>query len=496
MPPKRMTANPLKAPRYRPGKAVAEELSSSEEGSDEEDEEIQPELSEAPPKATSFPSSATSKITTDLKKVDLAARRKAAETAEATRIATEKARKAKEEEGFETESSEEEEASGSEEDSGSEEESSSEEEAPKKVLLRPTFIPKSKRNGASGAVNASTSEADQEKKAEEEAERKKHAANVMIQEQLEKDAIARAAGKKYWDDDEGGEVEELVDDTDGLDPEAEKAAWKLRELTRIKRERDAVEEAEKERDEVERRRNLSKDERDAEDASYIAAQREEKDGKGKMSYLQKYYHKGAFFQDDSAAAGLDQRDLMGARIQDDVQNRELLPEYLQIRDVTKLGKRGGTKYKDLKSEDTGRWGIGEDKRNGPGSYRGTDERFMSDRDRERLGGDGPSGSNAAPLGDRKKFDRAPDGPKSSSYRALSRDREWDRPSNNRPKDDGRSRRDYDDRGSRKRSYSRSRSPRREQDRHHRDERRDERKRSLSPYRDTHGGDKRQRVDSE
>lgn len=39
------------------------------------------------------------------------------------------------------------------------------------------------------------------------------------------------------------EVEEVfpdVDDTDGLDPETEFEAWRLRELIRLKRERDAM----------------------------------------------------------------------------------------------------------------------------------------------------------------------------------------------------------------------------------------------------------------
>ncbi|KAF3358320.1 hypothetical protein VdG1_05396 [Verticillium dahliae VDG1] len=80
----------------------------------------------------------------------------------------------------------------------------------------------------------------------------------------------------------------------------------------------------------------------------MARQKEEKDGKGKMGFMQKYYHKGVFFSDEAAAAGLDKRDLAGARFADEIKDRSVLPEYLQKRDMTKLGRKGGTKYKDLR----------------------------------------------------------------------------------------------------------------------------------------------------
>lgn len=358
--PKRMTANPVKPARYRPGKPTAEEPSSEEEQDDEDDPTPG---ATPPPKATSFPSDAT-KIASNLKQVDLNERKRKAALEEAARMEAEKAARAKEEEGFVTEESGEEERTDDEEEeesgsgSGSEE-SSSEEEAPK-LHLRPTFIKKDKRT--EGAMTAATKTED-EIWAEEEV-RRKAKVDAMIQEQLEKNAAAQAAGKKNWDDDED-EGADYVDDTDGLDPEAERAGWKLRELKRVKRDREAIETAEKEREEIERRRNLSREEREAEDKEFLDQQKHERDSKGKMSYMQKYFHKGAFFQDDATAtkAQVDglvddhrRRDIMGSRYQDDVTNRELLPQYMQVRDMAKLGRKGRTKYKDLKTEDTGRWG--------------------------------------------------------------------------------------------------------------------------------------------
>ena len=461
MPPKRMTANPVQAPRYRPGKAVPEQDSSDSDSDNEEVEESKPIA--PPPKV-----STAGGITSNLSKVDLNERRKVAAAQEAQRIEDEKEAKLKEEEGFVTASEEEEsdEEEGSEEESSEEEES--EEEAPRRVMIRPTFIKKDKRNGTA----AKEVEKSEEELIAAEEERRRKAADEIVEEQIRKDIAAKEAGKKNWDDEED---EDEVDDTDGLDPEAEYASWKLRELQRIKRDRQAIEEREEGLAEIERRKNLTEEERKAEDDEFIAKQKEEKDAKGKMAYMQKYYHKGAFFQDDSKAEGLDRRDIMGSRFADDV-DRELLPQALQMRDMTKLGKKGATKYKDLKSEDTGKWGQFDDRRpgrGGPGGFN-TDERFMPDKDRG--GPSGGSGANNMPVGERKKVSGAPEGP-----RAM-------RESGNRPRDSeaGDSYRPGRD----ERSHSRSRSPR--QDRYQDDRRR---KRSTSGDRERYDSDKRRRVDS-
>ena len=494
-----MTANPIKPARYRPGKAVTEEQSSEEE---EEPEEEQLNQQPPPPKAKSFPSDAT-RIDGNLSRASLDERRRQAAANEAARLEAEKVVKAAEEEGFVTEESAEDGESEEGSDSGGEsesEETDSEDEAPKK-LLRPTFIKKDQRK-ENGTIADTKNEDDLW--AEEEA-RRQEKGDAMIQEQLERDAAARAAGKKDWDDDDLEEVDQ-VDDTDGLDPETERAAWKLRELKRVKREREAIEIAEKEREETERRRNLTKEEREAEDKEFLAAQKEEREGKGKMSYMQKYFHKGAFFQDDAAASDLAQRDIMGSRYADDVMNRELLPQYMQIRDMTKLGRKSRTKYKDLKSEDTGRYGQNVTR----GTRRADkilDERFAPDRDRH---GVNRSGANAAPVGERRK---APEGAPSG----LRGDRER-KGDSYVPKERGREDRNAEDRR-RRRSYSSSRSPPRRRNRsyskppHQRERRRsysyskspsprkdrymdhdERRKRRPSPYDDRYASDKRRRVE--
>jgi len=382
MPPKRMTANPLAPLRYRPGKAVGQDESSSEEedsGSETENEQQQQKTTTAPPKATSFP-----KFNSNISKADLERRRQEAQALRAREA--ELAQKAQE--GFETASESGE--SGSEEGSESEddeEEDESEDEAPARRFVAPTFVSKAQRKNI-----APPKPAEEDAIAEEE-RRRQEKADALLQAQIEKDAAARAAGRRAWDDEDPDAIED-VDDTDGLDPEAELAAWKLRELRRVKREREAIEEAEKEREEIERRRNLTAEQREAEDAAHIAAQKEEKEGRGQAGFMQKYHHKGAFFQDDEQLAEISKRDIMGAKFQDDSGNREILPQYMQIRDMTKLGRKGRTKYKDLKAEDTGRWGAEDDRRGGGPGYGG--DRY---RDKE-----GATGANASVVGERRRRD--------------------------------------------------------------------------------------------
>ena len=86
-----------------------------------------------------------------------------------------------------------------------------------------------------------------------------------------------------------------IDDTDGLEPEAEFEAWRLRELGRIKRDKEAEVQRELEREEIERRRALPEEQRLKEDMENAKRTRDEKP-KGKQMFLQKYWHKGAFYQ--------------------------------------------------------------------------------------------------------------------------------------------------------------------------------------------------------
>ena len=497
-----MTANPVKPARYRPGKGPQEQSASEEESDEEPQEQQQRPANSTGRSATRHDT--TKQATAALRDVKLAERRAQVAAAEAARLEAEQAALAAAlaavGDEFETEesdavSSDGEQGTDSSAQSSEAESASSSDSEPRKPLMRPTFVRKDHRAAASAADEAAIAEQHAAEVAAEKEAARKEAATQMVQEQLEKQAAARAAGKKAWDesDDEAGGLE-TVDDTDGLDPEAERAAWTLRELKRVQRARAAVEEAEKEREERERRRALSPGARAREDKEHLAKQREEREGRGKAGFMQRYLHKGAFFQDDLKEKGLDKRDLMGSRFVDDPSGggaggaggggKELLPEYMQIRDMAKLGRKGRTKYRDLKTEDTGRWGAFDDRRGGRPGFAGmdVDDRFKPDRPDGR-GREGPTGANATSVKDRRC--------EPAGHPREQRDSGDDgRPGSSRPGDGAGTDRYRGSHGGRRdRSYSRSRSPPPQQRRSY-SRSPPRRKRSVSPYTN---GDKRRRV---
>lgn len=141
-----------------------------------------------------------------------------------------------------------------------------------------------------------------------------------------------------------------MDDTDGLDPEGEFDAWRARELARLLRDKAKQAEADAERAEIERRRAMPEDIRMAEDLEFAEATRNKE--KPQMGFLQKYYHKGAFHQDDDS--DLFTRDYTAAT--ESQVDMAALPKVLQVRDY---GKASRTKYTHLTDQDTssGGWGT-------------------------------------------------------------------------------------------------------------------------------------------
>lgn len=113
------------------------------------------------------------------------------------------------------------------------------------------------------------------------------------------------------------------------------------------READAFEKAE-----LLRRRAMTDEERMEEDKRMGKLSADEaRQNKPKMNFLQKYYHKGAFYMDvDSVNNTNDVRtkDYNAPTLEDNI-NRESLPKILQVRN---FGKRGRTKYTHLVDQDT------------------------------------------------------------------------------------------------------------------------------------------------
>ncbi|XP_068635696.1 uncharacterized protein [Aristolochia californica] len=243
---------------------------------------------------------------------------------------------------------EEEEEVDEEEEEESEYETDSEEEQSGVAMVKPVFVRKSERDTI----------AERERLEEEERALEEMVKRRLDERKVETKQIVVAEIRKDEEIQKNLETEaDIADiDTDDEINEAEEyEAWKAREIARIKRDREDRETMLKEKEEIERVRNMTEEER---------REWERKNPKPlpppkqKWRFMQKYYHKGAFFQsnvDDRSATGgsdgLYQRDF-SAPTGEDKMDKSILPKVMQVKH---FGRSGRTKWTHLVNEDTTDW---------------------------------------------------------------------------------------------------------------------------------------------
>ncbi|KAJ3997896.1 splicing factor, Prp19-binding domain-containing protein [Lentinula boryana] len=222
------------------------------------------------------------------------------------------------------------------EDDSSEYESDSEEEEKSKVQFRPVFIAKRNRETIAerDRIAQDTEEALQRKELELEERRKQ--SHDLVAESIKRELAEKEKEEQTPD----------IDDTDGLDPAGEFEAWRLRELARIKKEKEEEIRREQEREEIERRRAMPEEQRLKEDLERAQKLRDEKP-KGQQKFLQKYWHKGAFHQVRCDEEILQRHDFTEAT--ESTMDVSLLPKVMQVKN---FGKRSRTKYTHLLDQDT------------------------------------------------------------------------------------------------------------------------------------------------
>ncbi|CAG5116234.1 unnamed protein product [Candidula unifasciata] len=227
----------------------------------------------------------------------------------------------KEEEESEEESSEYEEYSDSEEETG--------------PRLKPVFVRKKDR------ITVQEREREEAKAKELEAEAKR------LAEERKRQTIKMANQDMKRELEEEKEVQQAFDglDTDDDNDEEEYELWKLRELKRIKRDREEREAMEKEKQDVEKLRNMTEEER-RQELRQNPKQVVNKAPKGKYKFLQKYYHRGAFFLDVDDTVF--KQDFSQPTLEDHF-DKTILPKVMQVKN---FGRSGRTKYTHLLDQDT------------------------------------------------------------------------------------------------------------------------------------------------
>jgi len=222
---------------------------------------------------------------------------------------------------------EEEESSEYEEDSDSDEESG--------LRLKPVFVRKNDRVTIQERERLHEESEMTEEKAKKITDDRKKCAVKMVSE------IVREELKEV----QGVAEEENLIITDDENDEEEYEAWKIRELKRIKRDKEEKESREHEKEEMDKIRNMTEDER----REFVRRNPKvitNKATKGKYKFLQKYYHRGAFFLDEEEEVL--KRDFSDATLEDHF-NKTILPKVMQVKN---FGRSGRTKYTHLVDQDT------------------------------------------------------------------------------------------------------------------------------------------------
>ncbi|EFA80541.1 microfibrillar-associated protein 1-like protein [Heterostelium album PN500] len=224
------------------------------------------------------------------------------------------------------------------EDEESDDDESEEDESWGRPIVMPVFIAKEKRGTIKTDEMYQKEEEDWLVQQEREKEQRKLEAHRKLKEELERDEAEQKAANKDDDDD---------DDDDADEDGSRYDAWVQREINRLKKDiRDKLV-LEREQSEKLRRSKMTDKEIEAEDAEKLAKRDQPKQ---KLKFMQRDYHRGAFFQDDEY---IKNKDFSGATGEDKF-NRELLPKIMQVKN---FGKGGRTKYTHLADQDTSKGAL-------------------------------------------------------------------------------------------------------------------------------------------
>jgi microfibrillar-associated protein 1 len=237
-------------------------------------------------------------------------------------------------------------SSSSSSDSSSEDSSSDEED--EEVRAKPIFVPRHKR----GVIKSAEELAEEEKVVE--SKRKKLEEKRMKESRAMVQKVLLDASKQVGSNEDAFEgitgARNSVPDDDDHDNEEEYDKWEVRELERLVYELDMEDARMKEARERERRRNMTDEEIMKERMeSGSSRDKEESNRAG-----QRYFHRGAFYMDESEWDESDVRhkaeEYAAAATGADKIDKKALPKVMQVKNFGRANQN--LKYQGLAAEDT------------------------------------------------------------------------------------------------------------------------------------------------
>ncbi|XP_019851343.1 PREDICTED: microfibrillar-associated protein 1-like [Amphimedon queenslandica] len=203
------------------------------------------------------------------------------------------------------------------------------------LRLKPVFVRKTDRVTIKDERALEQEDKRKEKERKVMEEKRKKESNRLLQQAITEDLQQEQGVDR---------LEEVVN-TDNENEEEEYEAWKIRELQRIKRDREELEQQRKEREEMERVRNMSEEQR----LSWLKSNPKtitNSQVKGNYKFLQKYYHRGVFYLDEEDEVF--KRNFAEPTLEDHF-DKSILPQVMQVKN---FGMAGRTKYTHLVDQDT------------------------------------------------------------------------------------------------------------------------------------------------
>ena len=230
----------------------------------------------------------------------------------------------------------------------SEYETDSEDEQMGMAMVKPVFIPKSQRDTIAERERLEEEERQLEELVKKRLEARKIETRQIVVEEIKKEEhIEKALNEE-------ANIED-VDTDDELNEAEEYESWKNREIARIKRDREERDARLKEKEEIEKVRNMTEEERREWERKNPKPLRQTKQ---KWKFMQKYYHKGAFFQEsaDDVIQSAGKEDIYTRDFSEptgeDKMDKSILPKVMQVKH---FGRSGRTKWTHLVNEDTTDW---------------------------------------------------------------------------------------------------------------------------------------------
>lgn len=216
-------------------------------------------------------------------------------------------------------------------------------------VLKPVFVPRARRETALERERLEREEKEKVHRRNIEKENRKRETRQLAAQVVRREE--EQTENHLGDNESEGDA---PDDDDDLDEELAFEEWKVRELERIRTDKEERERSVKEKEETLRRRNMTDDERRMEDMKM--GKHAGKD-KAKIKFMQKYYHKGAFYMDEESVETTDdvRRRSYHEPTLEDKFDKTQMPRVMQVKN---FGRSGQTKWTHLAKEDTTVWESG------------------------------------------------------------------------------------------------------------------------------------------